>query len=61
MRAIAIFSITLATLFLSTLVAPAGSWCASYGGKGGTNCGFHSFQQCQAARSGNGGFCSSRR
>jgi hypothetical protein len=35
-----------------------GTWCAQYGGSnGGTNCGFYSFEQCQAARSGNGGFC----
>jgi hypothetical protein len=60
MRTIAIFSIMLVTLLLSTLVASAASWCANYGGKGGRNCGFHSFQQCQAARSGNGGFCSRR-
>lgn len=34
-------------------------WCAQYGGKmgGGQNCGFSSFAQCQAALSGNGGFC----
>jgi hypothetical protein len=34
-------------------------WCAEYGGGrgGGTNCYFHTIQQCQAAVSGNGGFC----
>jgi Protein of unknown function (DUF3551) len=36
-------------------------WCANYGGGrsggGGQNCGFTSFQQCQATRAGNGGFC----
>ena len=33
-------------------------WCAHYGGKiGGTNCGFSTFEQCQAALSGNGGYC----
>jgi hypothetical protein len=31
-------------------------WCAQYGG-GGRNCGFISWNQCMAARSGNGGFC----
>jgi len=34
-------------------------WCAQYGSNnGGTNCGFVSYQQCRAALSGNGGFCS---
>jgi hypothetical protein len=33
-------------------------WCAYYSGKpGGTNCGFSTFEQCQWAISGNGGFC----
>jgi hypothetical protein len=34
-------------------------WCAQYGsaGMGGRNCGFISFQQCQATVSGAGGFC----
>ncbi len=31
-------------------------WCG-YGGGGGTNCGFVSFEQCLATISGNGGFC----
>jgi len=34
-------------------------WCARYGGRegGGTNCGFTTFEQCQATVSGIGGFC----
>ena len=34
-------------------------WCAIYGGGGGgaQNCGFVTFQQCQATVSGTGGFC----
>src|SRR5262245_30810886 len=33
-------------------------WCAQYGGRSGaTNCYFMTFQQCQAAISGIGGFC----
>jgi Protein of unknown function (DUF3551) len=35
-------------------------WCAYYGGfggGGGTNCGFTTFQQCLADVSGIGGFC----
>ncbi len=58
MRAIAIAAIMLAVLYFSGTAARAdGTWCAQYGGFGGTNCGFHSFAQCQAALSGNGGFC----
>jgi hypothetical protein len=35
------------------------AWCAEYGGDGGpgTNCGFVTYEQCQWAISGNGGFC----
>jgi hypothetical protein len=32
-------------------------WCADYAGFGSQNCGFTTIQQCQAALSGNGGFC----
>jgi uncharacterized protein DUF3551 len=34
-------------------------WCAQYGGDdgGGTNCGFTTYQQCQATISGIGGSC----
>jgi hypothetical protein len=33
-------------------------WCAEYGENGpGTNCGFVTFDQCQATVSGIGGFC----
>ena len=57
--AIPIPAITFAGLLLSSIAAQAdGTWCAQYGGSnGGTNCGFYSFQQCEAARWGNGGFC----
>ena len=55
MRMIAIVAIMFATLL--TNGADAAPWCAQYG-TGGNNCGFYSFEQCQAARSGNGGFCS---
>jgi Protein of unknown function (DUF3551) len=48
----------LALLLAMTPSAHAeGSWCANYSGNGGTNCGFYSFQQCMAAVSGAGGFC----
>jgi hypothetical protein len=53
MRTIALTSITLATLSVSTIGARADeSWCANH-----DNCGFYSFQQCMASISGNGGFC----
>ena len=35
-------------------------WCAVYSGGmggGGTNCGFHTIEQCRATVSGIGGFC----
>lgn len=60
----------LATLVVGLLldVAPAAAqggyrlypWCAYYGGGGrggATNCYFSTFEQCQAAVSGTGGFC----
>ena len=57
MRAIPLVAITSSALFLSTIGAHAdGTWCANYK-NGLTNCGFYSFQQCEAARWGNGGFC----
>jgi hypothetical protein len=60
MRAIALVSLLSATLLLCSGAAWAAPWCAQYGGGdkgGGTNCGFYSFEQCMAAISGNGGFC----
>jgi Protein of unknown function (DUF3551) len=57
MRAIPIAVITFAGLFLSSIGAHAGTWCANYGTGPGMNCGFYSFQQCQATISGNGGLC----
>jgi Protein of unknown function (DUF3551) len=59
MRSIRLVTFTFAALSLSTFAAHAdGTWCARYVDQGGgTNCGFYSFEQCEAARSGNGGFC----
>ena len=56
------FIAALAIAALSILSVPAEArsykWCAEYGpGHGGINCGFTTFRQCQAAISGNGGFC----
>jgi len=57
MRTIPLVVITFTALFLSTIGGHAdGTWCATYK-NGGTNCGFYSLQQCEAARAGNGGFC----
>lgn len=58
----------LATIGLCIALAAVGTraqaqnypWCANYGspsGDGGTNCGFTTFQQCQATVSGIGGSC----
>jgi len=37
--------------------AEAAAWCANYTDNAGTNCGFYTIQQCQAAVSGVGGYC----
>jgi uncharacterized protein DUF3551 len=51
-----------ASLLLSTISYASADpyrWCAVYGGGrgGGENCYFVTLNQCQAAVSGNGGFC----
>src|SRR6202043_4121489 len=56
MRTIAVAAILFAALSLSSGARPDGTWCAHYVLH--TNCGFYSYEQCEAARSGNGGFCS---
>ena len=57
MRTVPIAAITFTALFVSSIGAHAdGTWCAQYGGGGpggAMNCGFYSFDQCQAGR----GFC----
>ena len=59
MRAIPITAIMFAAALLSSTGARAdGTWCANYGGgASGSNCGFYSFEQCQATVSGIGGVC----
>jgi hypothetical protein len=49
----------LSTAFATPAQADPYQWCAEYGGGrgGGTNCYFVTYRQCQAAISGNGGFC----
>jgi Protein of unknown function (DUF3551) len=60
MRILALIAASLGSVVLSSAHARAdGPWCARYGtGLEGSNCGFYSFEQCQAAISGNGGRCS---
>jgi hypothetical protein len=56
MRAIVVLATASVALLLSNISGHTeGTWCAYYVLH--TNCGFHSFEQCQAALSGNGGFC----
>jgi hypothetical protein len=58
MRTIVLAATTLVALAFSPAAHADGSWCAQYSGRGGgTNCGFHSFEQCRATVSGIGGFC----
>jgi hypothetical protein len=55
---ILVAAVGLAAVSLTTTHARAdGAWCAR-DTRGGTNCGFHSFAQCQADISGIGGSCS---
>jgi hypothetical protein len=60
MRPLVLAAMLVATTSLLSGAARAeGPWCARYGtGLEGSNCGFYSFEQCQAALSGNGGRCS---
>ncbi|MEA3073736.1 MAG: hypothetical protein QOD29_5182 [Alphaproteobacteria bacterium] len=60
MRRLGLVTVLPSSRVLSSAEARAdGPWCARYGtGLEGSNCGFYSFEQCQAAISGNGGRCS---
>jgi hypothetical protein len=58
MRTIFLAAAALAAMSLTSIPAHAdGAWCAR-DTRGGTNCGFHTFAQCQADISGIGGSCS---
>ena len=60
MRSIVTTVITLAVLSVANTGARAdGPWCA-YDVRGGTNCGFHSYEQCMANISGIGGYCAQK-
>jgi len=53
----------LAALVMATGTQPSAAevtypWCAQYAMQGSINCGFSTLEQCQAALSGNGGYCS---
>ena len=56
MRTIVLVSLALAGISLTTTVADAGAWCASYRW-GGTNCGYSSSNQCWATVRGLAGSC----
>jgi hypothetical protein len=56
MRTIALAAVAIATLSFTSIDAQAAAWCAYYY-RGGTNCGFYTFAQCQATVSGIGGYC----
>jgi hypothetical protein len=44
-------------VFAAGTCADAAAWCAYYSDNAGTNCGFYTIEQCQAAVSGVGGYC----
>jgi len=52
----AIAAIVVSLTGASPAAAQVYPWCAVYA-RGETNCGFETFAQCEAARSGNGGYC----
>jgi hypothetical protein len=54
---IAAFAALILSLAGGNAARADGSWCAEYFGRGGTNCGFHSYGQCKATVSGIGGLC----
>ena len=60
LKTASVLTVILCAGFTGSAKADPYRWCAEYGGGrggGGTNCGFVTFQQCQAAISGLGGFC----
>jgi hypothetical protein len=56
--ALALAAVVTAGALDATPASAQGAWCAQYNGRGGTNCGFYTWEQCRAAVSGVGGFCS---
>jgi hypothetical protein len=57
MRTVILLVAALAVLPFTNVDARAdGAWCAR-DSRGGTNCGFHTYEQCRANISGIGGYC----
>ena len=57
MRTVILLVAALAVLPLTNVDARAdGAWCAR-DSKGGTNCGFHTYEECRANVLGIGGYC----
>ena len=57
MRTVILLVAALAVLPLTNVDARAGgAWCAR-DSKGGTNCGFHTYEDCRANILGIGGYC----
>jgi hypothetical protein len=57
MRTVILLVAALAVLPVTNVDARAdGAWCAR-DSKGGTNCGFHSYEECRANILGIGGYC----
>jgi len=56
MKSLFVLSAIAATMLATAANAQNYPWCALYR-DGVWNCGFTTFQQCEATRSGNGGFC----
>jgi hypothetical protein len=56
---LATLAVLIAASVSDTAQADPYRWCANYSGRGGgaQNCYFVTIQQCQAAISGNGGWC----
>jgi hypothetical protein len=58
MRMLPLIATASAIFFLPSAAHADGTWCARYSSQGGaSNCGFYSFEQCQATVRGIGGFC----
>lgn len=58
MRTIFLIALAGTALSLAGTDARAAPWCANYSPDNGTNCGFYTIEQCQAALAGAGkGYC----
>ena len=57
MAALATMPVLLTQTPADALPCDSTRWCAQYSGRGATNCGFFTIEQCRATVSGIGGFC----